>query len=252
MHSHLYKLSLCALTALAAAWAPVHAATSTATASIEQFRYELVDLDLSDGVTPSITFTQEYWKVDTFGAGQRQSSAAPATNAIVSEFGSAGGTASDTVVSSTASVNHPLPLDGVYHAYRNDSYHVVEFTLSPNTQMIFTGLGTVLHDRQGYFDSSSSHIGMEGSLWGGAGGLIDEFRKTYGTGNGSATINLYATLMTGAHAGEGRFALQTWAILSGPVTTVPEPSTYGMLLAGTFLVGAVARRQRRAAARQAA
>ncbi|QPI53014.1 PEP-CTERM sorting domain-containing protein [Massilia antarctica] len=62
-------------------------------------------------------------------------------------------------------------------------------------------------------------------------------------------------LMSDAQARQGQFSVETSVVLSGPFTpipSVPEPSTCAMLLAGTFLMGAAARRRHRAAARQAA
>ncbi|MFB9244029.1 PEP-CTERM sorting domain-containing protein [Massilia antarctica] len=245
MHPHLTKLSFCALTALAAVWAPAHAASSTANATIANFRLELVDLDLNDGITPSITFTRQTWSIETRGAGQVQTLDQAGATSIENAFGSAHGTLSDSTVGSTASVNHPLPLDNTYHAYRNDSFRSATFTLSPNTQLIFTAVGTVSQEKLGYFDYASSYVAMQGALWGTPDGVSDSFRNDYGTGEGSASMKLYGSLSSDDRVAEGRFLLQTYAILSGPVTSpVPEPSTYAMLLAGTFVLGAVARRRR--------
>ena len=178
MYAHFNTLSFCTLTALAAVCSPAQAAPSKATASIEQFRFELVDLDLSDGVTPSISFTQQYWEVDSSGGGQRQTYKTPATTSITTRFGAAGGSASDTGISSSAKVNHPVARDGVYHKYSTNSYRITDFILSPNTQMIFTALGTVSDLRQGKFDSSVARISMQGKLLDESGGWMDSFSKS--------------------------------------------------------------------------
>ncbi|NHZ81458.1 PEP-CTERM sorting domain-containing protein [Massilia sp. CCM 8695] len=154
---------------------------------------------------------------------------------------------------SAASLDHSVPLDNSYQSFKNENFRTAAFTLSPHTLLIFTGVGTVSQERAGYFRQASSFIGMDGYMWGEPGGYTQQFRSEYRTQAGSTSMNLYGQLRTDERAGQGHLSLHTYAILAEPLTSpVPEPSTYGMLLAGTFLVGAVARRQRRAVARQAA
>ncbi|MDQ1924163.1 PEP-CTERM sorting domain-containing protein [Massilia pseudoviolaceinigra] len=254
MYAHLNKFSLCALAALAAAWAPAQAASSTVAASIDHFQYQLVDLDLADGISPSIIFANERWSSETYGAGQQQSLAAPGTTSIVTEFGTSGTTLSHSTLSSTASVNFPVPADGVKHLYWNRNSHSASFTLSPNTQLIFTGVARLSEQLVQKFDYSAGRIKMQGTL-GDEADLMSTFEKSYLTNDGAATINLYGMLISDAQARQGQFSLETAASLSAPIApipSVPEPSSYAMLLAGTCLVGAVARRRRRAVARQAA
>ncbi|MDM5181524.1 PEP-CTERM sorting domain-containing protein [Massilia sp. DJPM01] len=253
MYAHLNKFSLCAL-ALAAAWAPAQAASSTVAASIDHFQYQLVDLDLADGISPSIIFGDERWSSETYGAGQHQSLAAPGTTSIVTAFGTSGTTLSRGTMSSTASLNFPVPADGVKHRYGNRNSYAASFTLSPNTQLIFTGVARLSEQLAQNFDYSGSRIAMQGTL-GDEADWTSTFKKSYDANNGSATVNLYGILMSDAQARQGQFSLETAVSLSAPIApipSVPEPSSYAMLLAGTCLVGALARRRRRPVAGQAA
>ncbi|MCE3607950.1 PEP-CTERM sorting domain-containing protein [Massilia sp. P8910] len=254
MSAHLNKLSLCALAALVAAWGPAQAATNTAAAAIDHFKYELVDLDLNDGITPSIVFTQQTWSMETRAAGQNQTLTEAGTSSLASASGWARGTLSGTTLSSAVSYTAPVPMDGIFHAYTNESYRSASFTLSPHTQLILTGVGTLSQNRWENFRSQNSMLVMSGYLYSDSDDSDQHFQKKYATAGAPATsLNLYGSLSTDDKAGQGSFYLKTSAYLIAPDTSpVPEPSTYGMLLAGTFLVGAVARRQRRAVARQVA
>lgn len=248
MHLHLSQLSLCAVMALAA-WAPAQAATSKVLASVDQFQYRLVDLDLNDGISPSLTITTEFLGVASFGGGQYQALRTYGTTATETIFGSSRSVLSDSTASVAATVNHPVPLDGVRHGYDGYSQRVVDFVLSPNTRMIFSGVATLTNEHIGYFEMAYSDVRVYGLLnQEQANGVMNEFDKTYSVRNGTETFNLNATLTSDSLARNGRFVVQTSATLVGPVSTVPEPSSYAMLLAGAFVVGSVARRRRRAAA----
>ncbi|WP_229477246.1 PEP-CTERM sorting domain-containing protein [Massilia rubra] len=252
MHPHVNKISLYALCALAAMCSSAHAATSTAKASIEQFHIELVDLDLTDGVTPSLFFTQQSWGVDSVGDAQRQVYTVQGKTSITTSFGATGGSASDSTLSSSASVNHPAVKDGKSHQYTTNSYRITNFTLSPHTQMIITALGSVSENRLGVFDSSVARIAMRGKLLDESGDWVDSFSKSYQTDAGSTTLRMYASLSTDEFVRSGNFDVVTQATLAGQISSVPEPSAYAMLLAGTVLVGAMARRRRRTPACNAA
>ncbi|HEX8613948.1 MAG TPA: PEP-CTERM sorting domain-containing protein [Telluria sp.] len=249
MHPYFNKLSFIALAALAAVLAPAHAATSKATASIDNFRYELVDLNLADGITPSITFTSHMMINAIYADGTQQSSGLGSPMWIGNAFGSAEGTRTDTSLRSTAKINHLPTPDNANHAFTNEFSHWASFTLSPNTQLIFTGVGTIAQELAGPVSYSKSYIRMHAYLSDGY--TYDRFTKEYESNTGSFSMNLYGSVSSNEQAIDGGFHLMTGAVLTR-TSPVPEPSTYGMLLAGTFMVGAMARRQRRAVARPAA
>lgn len=254
MHLHFNKRTLCALAALAAAWAPAQAAMSTSSASIEQFQFRLVDLDLNDGVDPWITFGTDSRSLTTVGGGQTQQISASGTTSIVTQFGAAGGTLSDTALTSRSSVNHPLPRDDFNHIYTNVGSRVTEFVLSPNTELILTSVGNIAQQLDTRFANSGARIGMQAHLVDEIGNWENQFNKGYSieSRNGSATVNLYGSLMSIGKEHRGQFELDASTYLTGPVTSVPEPSTYAMLLTGAVMLGAVARRRRKAAAARSA
>ncbi|WP_243492056.1 PEP-CTERM sorting domain-containing protein [Massilia violaceinigra] len=255
MQQYINKRTLCALAALAAAWAPAQANTSTSSASIEQFQYRLVDLDLNDGIDASITFGTDVRSLYTAAGGQTQQLDASGSTSLVSQFGSAGGTLSDTALLAHAGMTHTVPYDDTQLTFSSRGSRVTEFILSPNTELILTAVGKVEQQLDGRFYLSGSQVHMRGSLSGDEGTWRPkQFSKNYelGYGSGSATVNLYGSLISDGKARKGEFTLQANAYLWGPVTPVPEPSTYAMLLAGTFVLGAVARRRRKAAAASAA
>ncbi|RSZ57762.1 PEP-CTERM sorting domain-containing protein [Massilia atriviolacea] len=159
---------------------------------------------------------------------------------------------SDSAVLARSSVNH-LPLDTANHAYGSRSSRVAEFVLSPNTELIFTGIGRIAQQLGVQFALSEAEIKMSAHLLDADGSWSHQLNKNYAVryGDGAATVNLYGSLMSDAQQRRGAFSLDAITILSGPVTSVPEPSTYAMLLAGTFMLGAVARRRKAAGARAA-
>ncbi|NHZ44481.1 PEP-CTERM sorting domain-containing protein [Massilia aquatica] len=255
MHQYINKRTLCALAALAAAWAPAQANTSTSSASIEQFQYRLVDLDLNDGIDASITFGTDVRSLYTAAGGQSQQLNASGSTSFVSPLGSAGGTLSDSALLAHASMTHTVPYDDTQLRFSSRGTRVTEFILSPNTELILTAVGKVEQQLDGRFYLSGSQVHMRGSLSGDEGTWRPkQFSKNYelGYGSGSATVNLYGSLISDSKARKGEFTLLADSYLMGPVTPVPEPSTYAMLLAGTFVLGAAARRRRKAAADPAA
>ncbi|NHZ37532.1 PEP-CTERM sorting domain-containing protein [Massilia sp. CCM 8692] len=118
--------------------------------------------------------------------------------------------------------------------------------------MIITALGSVSENRLGVFDSSVARIAMRGKLLDESGDWVDSFSKSYQTDAGSTTLRMYASLSTDEFVRSGNFDVVTQATLAGQISSVPEPSAYAMLLAGTVLVGAMARRRRRTPACNAA
>ncbi|NHZ99236.1 PEP-CTERM sorting domain-containing protein [Massilia sp. CCM 8734] len=252
MHPHFNKRTLCALAALVAAWAPAQANTSTSSASIEQFQFRLVDLDLNDGIAPSITFGTDSRFVRSEGDGQVDTRSESGSTSIVTQFGSAGGTLSDTALLSHTSVDH-LALHDSYHTYGSQSNRATEFILSPNTELIFTGVGRIAQHLGVPFVWAEARISMSAHLLDANGSWTHQFNKSYdvNASDGWATINLYGSLISDAQQRRGEFSLDAFTVLAEPVSTVPEPSTYAMLLAGTFMLGAVARRRKAAAARAA-
>lgn len=249
MHPHLNKLSFFALAALAAVVAPAHAATSKATASIDNLLFELVDLDLADGITPSITFNTQSFINEVDADGKYESSSLSPSMWSGNAFGSAQGTLTGTSLTSSVSVHHLPTQDNVEHMFTNVFNQWSSFTLSPHTQLIVTAVGSIAQEHVGPLSYAKSSITMRASVSDDY--FVEGFTKEYESTARSFSTNLYGSMNSDEKALDVRFHLTTRASLTG-ISPVPEPSTYGMLLAGTFMVGAMAGRQRRAVTRPAA
>lgn len=249
MHPHRNKLSFFALAALAAVFTPAHAATSKTTASIDNIRFELIDLNLADGITPSLTFKDQMFTNVIYDGVEYQESKVNPSMRSENAFGSVQGIVTSTSITSSVSVNHVPTHDNVEHVFTNTVAQWTSFTLSPHTQLIVTGVGSIAQERGAPLSYAKSSIRMQAYVWDGA--FSESFSKEYQTTYGSFTTNLYGSMSSHEQALNFNLYLATEAVLTG-ISPVPEPSTYGMLLAGTFMVGTMARRQRRALARPVA
>ena len=134
---------LFALAALAAVFAPAHAATSKASASIDNLRFELVDLNLADGITPSLTFNHRSFTNAIYDDVKYQQSSLSPSMGSGNAFGSAQGILTGTSITSSVSVNHVPTLDNVEHVFRSRLDQWNSFTLSPHTQLIVTAVGSI-------------------------------------------------------------------------------------------------------------
>jgi hypothetical protein len=84
-------------------------------------------------------------------------------------------------------------------------------------------------------------------------GLASSYNAAFITGNGGTVGSAFNALVAGMDAGKSYLNIHTTTFSGGEIrallvlTPVPEPETYGMLLAGLALVGAIARRRKSAA-----
>ncbi len=83
--------------------------------------------------------------------------------------------------------------------------------------------------------------------------LATSYSAAFITANGGTVSSAFAALATGISSGKAYLNIHTSFVGGGEIrgflvaAPVPEPETYGMLLAGLALVGAVARRRKVAA-----
>lgn len=224
---------------------PAQAASSQASAELAQFTYELIDLDLNDGIMPSIQILGEdfHTLVTGYDPYQSDSTDGPGQSHIAGHTGSATSVTGPSGVRSSVNVTAGTPDAQWYWA---DSWRYTRFILSPWTGLRLTAVGTI---DAGAGEGSYAEAYV--SLWN---AFVDDDDMTVaenGTfhtyaNSGNGTYDLTAYLATQGQAQAGRFSTGT-IVQASAANPVPEPSGYAMLLAGACVVGAMARRRRRGA-----
>ena len=228
---------------LAAVMSNAAAQIASSSANISNFTYQLFDLDLTDGITPSLSFVESLESRSSYitgpGAGLYDSRMDHGATSAAGAYGNASTLTS--VAGQQASVAAEKPASG-YISSRASNLSLLEFTLSPSTGVRFTlsaqaasthspgdfalarvtFIGTLDHPRA---DSSYRYTRF-----------VDEL---YADDNSlAARLFGYLETDTAARTGELRIDSVADASVSG-IPAVPEPQTYLMLLAGAaVLVGA--------------
>lgn len=235
--------------AAAVAAAPAHAREAHLSAAISGFKIELIDLDLTDNIAPSLTF--DYGGRTAFSfyneeliAPQRKTLSKSGTVAITRPNGSTSATLDTTGLSSATDLVHN---SNKWVDYESKAESYEGFILSPNTGLFVTALGSISAENDG-MNSAVSEVNLLVSLYNTDDGVSGSryFIHNFSTGDGAREYTMSGYLASGPTAQRATISMRAttrlWA--SSPVPSVPEPTTYGMLLAGGLLVGAMARRRR--------
>lgn len=221
---------------------PAMAESASASASITGLSYQLIDLDLNDGIAPAISFV-EYLDSTSFvvegtNGGEQDVIDVYGSTSIVRPWGGAASTSSASGSSAEASLSDPVPdyhQSGAFINYR------MLFTMTPFTRIEFSADATVGALRAGENVDGYGFARMDADLDDPRG------RQTYveyvSTIEGPRSRSMWGYLESGEYATAGRWNTLTTATTYGQLT-VPEPSTYAMLLAGVGLVGWRMRRTR--------
>lgn len=233
-------------------------AQTSSSASITNVRYELIDLDPTDGVTPSISFTY-YSGVSTFTAPEAtgsftlrdmQESQEP-TPSLYSQIGSRG--ADVVAIVEGRSLMASGYTDGP-GSYLGGSGQRGTFSLTANTGLRVSAHATAF--RSGVLDLPhllTSNVTMTISatdLF--PGSAVAVYTKNANSLDGTAPsidedfVLYFANSASTAIDGMIDSGVDTY----GSVLAVPEPATYGTMLLGLGLIGALA--SRRSAANRAA
>jgi hypothetical protein len=222
------------LAALMTGIAPLaHAQTAT---SVTFFSYALIDLDLNDGITPSLTMSNFHTWITAadyprpLGSDHLINySGDPGTINLTTPFGEATATAGANAVSSNAisTANR--------HLLEGSAFAAWDFVMTPNTSVVFTAIGSV--DAKGV--GASGAATLFGAL---RTGTRPEFNQEMLVDNDFQTRQLSFSFSSSVDGANGVVGMSA----ATDALPVPEPETYAMLLAGLGLIGACAHRRRQA------
>ncbi|WP_223165070.1 PEP-CTERM sorting domain-containing protein [Massilia frigida] len=234
------------------ACAPAHAGHAKATASLSNIEFVLTDLDLTDNISPSITFTYQV----IGGAFYYSALGEPSPVDHIASYGAisrtvpSGGVSLSNAATSMYAEAHadtlPDPLGVSSHTYQYSN-----FTLSPSTRLTFSARADTFMDQDG-LTKALSIAGISGDLTTYINGVSgrDAFTMNLTNTHGQRSQLLQGVLETGRAVGRGRLSADASVQLSyfsgTPTSPVPEPATYGMLAAGLLVIGAARRKARQA------
>lgn len=229
------------LPAIAIAIAAPAFAQMGASASAGSLGYELIDLDISDGVTPWLAF-QDNWAVSTYAAIYPGSSRDAFPQALINSFSlgtsllnvagaSAFASASWTDVASSTNTFANLATSTGLTRHG--------FLLSPNTEVKFFALGTADADAgDGY--ATRALAGLLAKIDG-----SQQVQDLIDVRNGDGYTGWMNTSLAsqGAEAVHGWVAITTFSESYAMAAPVPEPAAPAMLLGGLGLLAAISRRR---------
>lgn len=225
------------LAAAGAAQAQAHSS-----ARIDDFRYELVDLDPADGRTPSLTLTVTdiYGEAGLYLGGfsfpiTQASTDTFGTIRVENAYGGAGAMlAPDDDASST--------VDAQAYSARAGTRLDLQFALSPRTRVIFSAdAGVSALPQRGF---TYAEAGLYGEITTPFISHGTRFDASYYTYLGDEAGLLSAVANAGDDAVAGMLSIRTSASAESFAPPVPEPPAVAMLGGGVLLVARAARRRR--------
>lgn len=241
-----HAFATAALLVAAMGAASTAAAQSTASASINNVNYQLIDLNPYDGIAPSITFGGLPAAANVVLYGDTGYSIPVLSDGSLTygpiSISNASGSAFAEIQEASGASRVEIFSNSGFGA----SLTEFSFVLSPNTRLIFTGDASVsaVTDPAGGNASATAYLQVGFSN---EGGTTDVFnRSTLLSTDGDRSGHLLALIDSGAMAMNGTYAFATDSEASSLAAPIPEPASVGMLLAG---LGVLAGLQRRRASR---
>jgi PEP-CTERM motif len=246
------RLSALVAVVAALAVAPVQAA-SFASASMSDFRITLFDLNPTDGITPRITFPSPYQGDGAAAQADNRESFAPdgtgpfnlnVATALSSARAVFNGTGPTNITSMTTSGS---ARGAPGSSYSTNASMFSDFTVTANTRVEFSALAkaeattTIGQDPFG-----GSEQALAGAFFNNVVGVAANFfpGESPGTVSSAGVVTLSFSNLTGGDMVGG---LDINVGVQGFSSTVPEPETYAMMVAGLGLLSFMLRRRRAAA-----
>lgn len=235
------KRSALAAGALAAAVALPAAAQSTASASIENFGFRLIDLDLHDGIAPSITFgpgvSYSVTSITDLNGNLVQQMRTDSFGPVGFNSMYGGGKGFTDAITASASLE---VLSGSGYSNAVNAFY---FVLSANTRVEFTADALA----SSYFSASTGNSFaqalMTGSLKDSHGNLLTGADTDLNTRGSMTAGPMFLSLSTQDSALSGSLIMKIETNGSSMISPVPEPASYAMLAAGASLLAGLARRR---------
>jgi hypothetical protein len=246
MEKYMKALTMLALALAAVGASPIlpAAAQTSASAGIQELDYRLIDLNPDDGITPWIVFGDSWSNsaasianLDKDIMQQLQNEKYGALN-FNTVYGSGG-----TLTSSTSASAFVNAQSGTADA---NTVNALYFSLSPNTQLLFTGNGYASAVFNLGYGNASANATMVGTLSDDVGNLASATARVSALGGANSGPMLIALTSQGSSM-YGSVTMQVTTRAMSIAEPVPEPASAAMLLAGGGMLAALARRRRKAA-----
>ncbi|WP_341676290.1 PEP-CTERM sorting domain-containing protein [Niveibacterium sp. SC-1] len=244
-------------------------ASAHAAASISNFRVELIDLDPGDGVSPWIAHTTDLYLTADSTADANVSGATPEETLwshssvsmhqgeiytpVSAQISNSVANASAQIGSSWISVQAAASGDGraTAEAIPSMVFHhpPVDFVLSPATELRVSGWLSAYVSAGSLDDWADASYDFE--LYGADGGMSVSRFLVGGRANEALSESLsepfemsYSNASTAwSHfAWMGDVSVSVWSV-PGPVSSVPEPASYALMLGGLAVIGLIRRRR---------
>ncbi len=233
----------CALAA--ASWSAQAGDKASATASLSQFRVELLDLAPGDGVAPQLLFYDRYAATQT---ELWQTWEGVYQGTLRSDFRYTDGTAmvhyDDHVAISTAQLHTTSALARAGTDLGAIAVSLVNeyYWLSPHTQMTVHWLAETDAAR-GPDNISRSSVELYSDMYFSAANTAEwtSFALSSSDADGAKSQPLTIQWGTGENAATGAFRLRSEVHIGPSVVPIPEPQTWAMLLVGVLVLTSASR-----------